>query len=143
MRKNLTPKQRAFANAIVAGKNQTEAYRAAYNCENMKPCNISKEAGILVRNPLVAPYIKAGQDKAAREAVWTRERSINGLIEVYNSSVERLRASKGKTAYIPQDVLKGILESNDRLNKMCGVDETTSSVDKPVIVDDIGGADED
>ncbi|MCH4184025.1 MAG: hypothetical protein LKF61_00890 [Eggerthellaceae bacterium] len=143
MRKHPTSKQKAFADAVIAGVNPGEAYKAVYSCTRMNAHNISTEAGRLLKNPVVAPLVREGRRKATEHAQWTRERSIKGLMEVYNDAIERLRASKGKTAYIPQDVLKGILESNDRLNKMCGVDETTASEDKPVIVDDIGGADED
>ena len=31
----LTPKQTAFVNALLQGKTASDAYREAYNCENM------------------------------------------------------------------------------------------------------------
>ncbi len=41
---NLTPKQEAFCQAIVAGENQSEAYRIAYDAENMAPATVNNKA---------------------------------------------------------------------------------------------------
>ncbi len=41
---NLTPKQQAFCQAIVAGNSQSAAYRATYNAAKMKPATVSRKA---------------------------------------------------------------------------------------------------
>ena len=41
---NLTPKQEAFVQALIAGKSQREAYKEAYNAANMKDETIDVRA---------------------------------------------------------------------------------------------------
>ena len=41
---SLTPKQEAFCQAIVGGENQSEAYRIAYDAENMAPATVNNKA---------------------------------------------------------------------------------------------------
>ncbi len=41
---NLTPKQEAFCQAIVAGNSQSEAYRTAYDADNMAPKTVNQRA---------------------------------------------------------------------------------------------------
>ncbi len=64
---NLTPKQEKFCEAIVAGANQSAAYRIAYDAENMaqktvyvKACLLMGEDKIAERvNQLRAPVVEA------------------------------------------------------------------------------------
>jgi len=55
---NLTPKQEAFCQAIVAGENQSEAYRIAYDAKNMAPATVNKRAYDLMRNGYVTGRVK-------------------------------------------------------------------------------------
>lgn len=56
---HLTPKQKAFADALLSGAEQSEAYRLAYNPHGT-PSTTAKEAYRLAGNPKVAEYL-AGQ----------------------------------------------------------------------------------
>jgi hypothetical protein len=65
----LTGKQSAYVQAILKGANQSDAYRAAYNAENMSSQAIWTEAGRLFRHPEVSRRITAGQAAQERQAV--------------------------------------------------------------------------
>ena len=53
------------------GENQSDAYRLAYNAENMSAHAIWTEAGRLFRHPAVSRRITAGQAAQERQAVHT------------------------------------------------------------------------
>jgi phage terminase small subunit len=66
---NLTGKQSGFVQAILKGANQSDAYREAYNAENMSASTIWNEASKLFANPKVSARIKAGQARQEEVAV--------------------------------------------------------------------------
>ncbi len=52
---NLTPKQEAFCQAIVAGNSQSAAYRTAYDAKNMAPATVNNKAyGLMKRGEIRA-----------------------------------------------------------------------------------------
>ena len=54
----LSAKQHACLERYFSNRyNKTEAYRFAYNCENMKPENISVEANRFFKNPKITPWL--------------------------------------------------------------------------------------
>lgn len=67
----LTGKQSAFVRAILKGQNQSDAYRSAYNAENMSDQAIWTEAGRLFRHPEVSRRIAKGRAAQERQAVHT------------------------------------------------------------------------
>ena len=54
----LTPKKNKFAEEFVKCGNQSEAYRRAYNCKNMKPETITENASKLMRDNDVITRVK-------------------------------------------------------------------------------------
>lgn len=77
----VTVKQENFAQAIVDGLNQSDAYRHAYDAQNMKPAVIAKEASLLIDIPNVAVRIQALRehvtDALVAKRVWDKERFID------------------------------------------------------------------
>ena len=65
----LTPKQEAFVRAMLEGKNPSDAYRAAYNTENMAPRTINTEASKQVAHPAIAKALRAGFDRKEEAAL--------------------------------------------------------------------------
>jgi phage terminase small subunit len=65
----LTSKQSAYVQAILKGANQSDAYREAYNAQNMSDQAIWTEAGRLFRHPEVSRRITAGRAAQERQAV--------------------------------------------------------------------------
>ena len=95
----LTAKQFAYVQAILKGANQSDAYREAYNAENMSAQAIWTEAGRLFRHPLVSLRITAGRAAQERQAVHTGaslrshvERELFELTTKAESDQSKLRA---------------------------------------------------
>jgi phage terminase small subunit len=105
----LTPKQEAFCQAICDGKNQSDAYRHAYNASKMKPETVQVKASELMANGMVTVRVQELKSKLENKQLWTRERSINKAIEAIE-----MASTNGK----PLEILKGV----EVLNKMHGYD---------------------
>jgi phage terminase small subunit len=95
----LTGKQSAYVRAILKGANQSDAYREAYNAENMSDQAIWTEAGRLFRHPEVSRRITAGRAAQERQAVHSGaslrlhiEKRLFFLTENADSDANRLKA---------------------------------------------------
>ena len=53
LERHLTPKQSVFADLIAGGLNQAQAYRVAYNAQNMNSNTVKVEAHRLSRHPKI------------------------------------------------------------------------------------------
>lgn len=61
MAKKLTPKQEKFCQTYIETGNASEAYRQAYNTENMKPETVSVKASELLKNGKITVRVEALQ----------------------------------------------------------------------------------
>lgn len=78
----LTRQQQAFADLILEGRNQTDAYKqAGYKCANDNVAAVS--ASELVRNPKVATYIEQKRQQAAQMAQIDLQWLIKESVELY------------------------------------------------------------
>ena len=68
-RRPLTSKQQAFADGVVSGLSQSEAYRRAYNADGMKASAVHTEASTLAAHPEVSRRIDAGLGEKERAAL--------------------------------------------------------------------------
>lgn len=66
VKEGLTAKQEAFAQAVARGSTLAEAYRSAYDAENMKDSTVWSEASTMMSRPKVAERVEAIQ-KAKEE----------------------------------------------------------------------------
>lgn len=82
----LTAKQEKFCQAIADGKNQADAYRLAYNALNMKAESIYSKASVLMADVKVASRVEELQKALADKQLWTREQSVNVLVNVINET---------------------------------------------------------
>ena len=57
----LTPKQEAFCLAYIETGNASEAYRQAYDAENMKPATVNRNAKALLDNSKISTRVEALQ----------------------------------------------------------------------------------
>lgn len=86
----ITQKQEAFAQAFVAGMNQSDAYRAAYKvAPGTKPESVNQNASRIMADVNVASRVKALQADLANKLLWTRERSVDVLVGVIYESDSR------------------------------------------------------
>ena len=106
-RQPLTPKQSVFASLIAKGQHMSQAYRMAYDAENMKEPSVRVEAHKEAKKPHVAEAIenlKNNHQPTYREvetlrADWVIQRLQEEAIDESNPSSSRVRALEvlGKT----------------------------------------------
>lgn len=75
----LTAKQEKFAQAIADGKNQSDAYRSAYDAGGMKAETIQSKASILIKKGMVGARVDELRVVLESKGLWTREKSVLGL----------------------------------------------------------------
>lgn len=81
----LTAKQEKFCRLIAEGNSRADAYRGAYDVKpTTKPDTIYKRSGELLANGLVSGRIKELQESLTERCLWTREMSVNKLMEIAN-----------------------------------------------------------
>lgn len=68
-RRPLTSKQQAFADGVVSGLSQSEAYRRSYNAEGMKASAVHTESSLLAGHPEVSKRIEAGLAEKERASL--------------------------------------------------------------------------
>jgi phage terminase small subunit len=78
----LTHKQETFAQAVANGMTQSDAYRHAYDSENMTDKQIHEEACVLAKNPKVSQMIQASKDELSQVARYDREAHYKELEEL-------------------------------------------------------------
>ena len=107
----LTVKQEKFAQAVVNGKTQADAYRESYKADNMSDAAIYNEAYLLAKNHDVSLRIEELRAEIAKECLWTREDSVKQLKKVLAdgggvavSAVKELNAMHGFNAPIKHDI---------------------------------------
>jgi phage terminase small subunit len=83
----LTPKQEKFCQGIVSGLSQADAYRDAYNCENMSDEVIWKEASNLMKDRKVSVRIEELRKEITQEIKFT----IEDALREFNEAQENLR----------------------------------------------------
>lgn len=82
----LTAQQADFVSHILAGKTGADAYRAAYNCENMSDRVVWKEASILRSNRKIAVWLAAARQAALGRLVPTVDQHCADLLELREES---------------------------------------------------------
>tara|TARA_R110002020_G_scaffold241191_2_gene454327 strand:+ start:910 stop:1407 length:498 start_codon:yes stop_codon:yes gene_type:complete len=83
-RRPLTSKQAKFADGVVSGLSQSEAYRRAYSAEGMKPSAVHTEASLTASHPKVSQRIEAGlaeKERAAQRSGLSRRAMVLERLE--------------------------------------------------------------
>lgn len=115
----LTPKQERFVQNIISGMSQREAYKEAYDAENMKDETIDKEASLLFNHPKIAERYRELINKLEDKAIMTATERMIWLTEVIKDIqkekvlVEDIEISKTAD-------LNTKMKAMDILNKMSG-----------------------
>ena len=87
----LTERQAKFVQGVADGKTQIEAYRLAYNTQNMARKSIDQNASRLMNNAKIKSRLETLQKtvafiatrKMAESVIWTRQMSIDGLASIF------------------------------------------------------------
>jgi phage terminase small subunit len=83
----LTPKQEAFAQAVVVGMSISDAYRAAYKAGKMSSAAVNVEASRLMANPTVALRVQELRKPVVEAAQY-------GLAEAMAEAAEAMELSR-------------------------------------------------
>jgi phage terminase small subunit len=111
----MTSKQRIFADHVISGKNQAEAYRQTFpGSLKWKPESVKNEASRLVAKPHVKAYIEAAHAEAKAAAMLTRE----DLLLAMGKIVKRV----GKDANAPATA---VVAATQQASRMLGCDAPT------------------
>lgn len=97
----LTAKQEAFCQGIADGLGQADAYRAAYDADNMKENSVYVQASKLMKNPKIAQRVADLRFEVQEKQLWTREMSVKGLVTAYKVANKAANAS-GMTGAIKE-----------------------------------------
>lgn len=97
----LTPKQEKFCAVYIETSNATEAYRQAYDVENMKPATINRRAKDLLDNG----KIRARIDEVMVESGVTAHKVLKRLLQGNQFDIRKLYNEDGS--------LKGLHELDD------------------------------
>ena len=101
----LTPKQELFAQNIYAGMTQADAYRNAYNAENMSDNAIYVNACKIAKNEKVRLRIQELRDNAAKDTIMSISERMEWLTDIIND---------------PKTSISARLAASDQMNKMQG-----------------------
>lgn len=92
----LTAKQEKFIQNIITGMSQRDAYKNAYNAENMKDATIDTEACLLLKDPKVSKryqeILKEMEKTAVMTALEKRLLLKEMVLDKKNSMSDRLKA---------------------------------------------------
>lgn len=112
----LTEKQRKFAENVVSGNSLADAYRNAYDCSNMKPATIQRNAVALMADNRVSTRVEvlAAERRRQSEAVTVSDRDmLVTLLRKWSRGDEsatssQLRAAEllGKACGLYRDVIE-------------------------------------
>jgi hypothetical protein len=94
----MTPKMQAFADALLAGKTGSDAYRLAYPDSKANPRVVSVKAARLSRHPEIMAVIAKERAKTANRAAWSREEMITTLREIAEAKDSPKSARTGAIA---------------------------------------------
>lgn len=106
---SLTPKQEAFAQAIVAGVSQSDAYRAAYKVRpNTKPESVNQNASRIMANVNIMSRVAELREPVAKKAQITLESHLDDLMRLRNMAAKEKQYSAAISAEIARGKASGV-----------------------------------
>lgn len=116
----LTPKQEKFIQGIVNGLTNRDAYKEAYDTDNMSDAAIDVEASRLLRNPNVALRHQEIMDALAIPSIMSAQERLEYLTRlIKEEEKEKVLTLAGTFMEKPAD-FNSKLKAIDLMNKMQG-----------------------
>ncbi len=78
----LTPKQEAFCIFVLAGNNQSDAYRKAYNCGGMKVKSVNEKASRMMGRGKIRARVRELMAPVIAKAQLTREKWLESIARI-------------------------------------------------------------
>ena len=92
-REGLTIKQEKYAQGLFSGLTQREAYKQAYNCENMTDKSIDEVACVLAADLKVSSRIQELEDELRLRNMATVEKVLSEMAKVGFTAVDGARVN--------------------------------------------------
>ena len=106
---SLTPKQEAFAQAIVTGVNQSDAYRAAYKVRaGTKAESVNVAASKLMADAKVTQRVAELREPVTKKAQITLESHLDDLMRLRNMAAKEKQYSAAITAEVARGKASGV-----------------------------------
>jgi phage terminase small subunit len=146
MDNNLTLKQENFCREYIKCGNASEAYRKAYNCQNMKPESINRKAGELLDNVKITARVQELDKEKKNEAIAdaqeiqeTLTRLLRGQEQEECVVVENIHVGCSEARIVNKQVTpKDRIKAGETLAKMRGYFDLKLRIENvPIIEDDI------
>lgn len=125
--KKLTAKQARFADNVVKGMNQSDAYREAYDAENMTDKTIWEKASWLASQDKVRARIERGKARIEGAALHT---GLSLRLHVERRLFDLSKAADTDAACIRATELLGKLTSVQAFKDVIGIEEENVSPDE-------------
>ncbi len=122
----LTTKQEAFIAAAVSGMNDSDAYRAAYDCSRMKPETVNRKAHELMRNGKIRARIEEAREAAQKKAQWSLDKAVKRVQVLNDRAYENIK-NHGVLEKDPSH--KALIDSTKMLNHLTGVEKQLNQAD--------------
>ena len=105
----LTPKQEAFAQAVVTGLTQSDAYRAAYKVRpGTKAVSINVAASKLMADPNISIRVAKLRETVAKKSQMTLETHLSDLLSLREMAAKGKQYSAAITAEVARGKARGI-----------------------------------
>lgn len=109
----LTAKQEKFVQGIIAGLSQREAYKEAYNTENMKDSTIDSRASRLLKEYKISARYRELLKDYSNMNLWAREAAFNEYEWLKNRAKEDINEDG-----VRQATANAFLDSLEGMNQM-------------------------
>ena len=106
----VTAQQEGFAQSIYSGMNQSDAYRANYDCSNMLPATIWARASELAADGKVAGRLADLRDTVTEANLWTRKEAFKEAEENLTGAREAKQWGPANAATKTRIELAGLVE---------------------------------
>ena len=120
---NLTPKQEKFCLEIAKGACYSDAYRKAYNAENMSEKTIYKKASLIAKRGDVRGRIEQLKAEFVEDIKYTREDSFKKLCEYQKMALARM-SKEGN----PIPDLNNAIKAEALILKLFGLETETKNL---------------
>jgi phage terminase small subunit len=105
---SLTPKQEKFCQLIIQGKNQTDAYRGAYDAKNMAPATINNKAYVTINRDDIKARIEELRIPIVKKVKLTLEKHLEDLQALRNMATKKEQFSAAITAEVARGKASGL-----------------------------------
>lgn len=109
----LTPKQEVFCAEVAMGKNQSDAYREAFNVKKMTKKSLAEKASVLARMVKIRSKIAELRKPVVEKARMTLESHLEDLLELRILAASRNQFAAAITAEIARGKAAGVSNLGD------------------------------